>query len=180
MNIENLEFYSQYKLEQDKFVAETFKYKKDGTFLDIGCNDYKYRNNTYFLEKNLNWLGIGIDTRKDHKDDWEKNRISKFIAGNATTLDFKKILDENNMPQIIDYLSIDTEPSSTSFKCLLNVFKSGYDFNVITFETDEYNTKPEDSVQEVSRFFLKSKGFVLIKEVNNQDDFYIHQRMLNG
>jgi hypothetical protein len=180
MNTENLEFYSQPWIGQDKFVAETFKYKKNGTFLDIGCNDYKDRNNTYFLEKNLNWIGVGVDTRKDFKDGWDKNRTSKFVTGNGTILDFKKVLDENNMPQIIDYLSIDTEPSSTSFKCLLNVFKSGYDFNVITFETDEYNTKPENSIQELSRIFLKNKGFVLIKEVRRQDDFYIHQRMLNG
>jgi hypothetical protein len=46
-------YYSQEWTAQDKFVAETLEFKKDGTFLDIGCHHYKNISNTYYLENEL-------------------------------------------------------------------------------------------------------------------------------
>ena len=34
-------YYSQEWTAQDKFVAETLEFKKDGTFLDVGFHHYK-------------------------------------------------------------------------------------------------------------------------------------------
>lgn len=52
-------FYSQWA--QDKWVAEFFKYKRNGYFLDIGAFDGIQLSNTYYLEKELSWTGILIE-----------------------------------------------------------------------------------------------------------------------
>lgn len=52
-------YLSQYG--QDKFVAEHFKFIKNGVFIDIGANDGKTLSNTYFLEKELSWNGLAIE-----------------------------------------------------------------------------------------------------------------------
>ena len=82
--------YSQAK--QDLFVLEQTQYKKNGTFLDIGCAEPTIINNTFLLEKEYNWYGIGIDIR-DFNDQW-KIRKSKFIKENALTINYDEILKE--------------------------------------------------------------------------------------
>ena len=172
-----MKYYSQNY--QDYWVYTELNNYKNGYFVDIGAANGIFISNTYFLEKNLNWRGIGVDLDSTHKQGWEDNRTSLFVCGDATALDYKKILDENSMPHIIDYLSVDTDPPQVSFNSLVKIFESGYEFNVITFETDEY-LHSHDSVEQISRNFLKDRGFVLVKTVQNQDDFYIHERLLNG
>lgn len=36
-------------------------YKRNGTYVEIGCHDPEYINNTYVLEKYFNWTGISLD-----------------------------------------------------------------------------------------------------------------------
>ena len=55
------QFYSQ--VGQDKWVCEYFNYKKGGFFLDIGAADGITINNTYYLEKELEWKGICIERK---------------------------------------------------------------------------------------------------------------------
>lgn len=165
-------YYSQEWTAQDKFVAETLDFKKNGTFLDIGCHDYKNISNTYFLENELNWSGIGVDIECSFEKGWVDNRPnSKFICGDATTLDYGALLEQNNMPKIIDYLSIDLEPPVRTFEALKKLFETDYIFRVVTFETDYYRQK---STRDESRELFAQRGYVFIKDLNNQDDFYIH------
>jgi hypothetical protein len=171
-------FYSQntssLPIQQDKFVCESLKYKKDGTFLDIGCGSYQYINNTYYLEKELNWSGIGIDFDGSHKEGWDNHRKASFILADATALDYQQLLEKHNMPKIIDYLSVDLEPPTLTLKALLKVFEASFSFNIVTFETDFYREK---STRGPSRKFLEEKGYVLVLG-SEQDDYYIHSRIL--
>ncbi len=57
--LKNSGYFSQYG--QDKFIAEYFKFMKNGVFVDIGANDGKTLSNTYYLEKELFWNGIAIE-----------------------------------------------------------------------------------------------------------------------
>jgi FkbM family methyltransferase len=43
---------------QDLFVSYTLKDKKNGFFVEFGACDGVHLSNTYFLEKQLNWIGI--------------------------------------------------------------------------------------------------------------------------
>lgn len=171
------EYYSQSHVGQDKFVCETLNFKRDGTFLDVGCYYHDAINNTYYMEKNLNWRGIAIDVEETYKDGWIKNRKnSVFVCADACKLDYAELLAANNMPKIIDYLSLDLEPPQATLDALFKIFQADYSFNVVTFEVDSYRCQV---TQEPSRQLLTSFGFVCVKEnVSNVDDFYVHERLL--
>jgi len=165
-------YYSQEWTAQDQFVAETLNFKKNGTFLDIGCHHYKNISNTYYLENELNWRGIGIDTQCHFEDDWIQNRPnSKFVCADAVNMDYNNLLKENNMPSVIDYLSVDIEPPTLTFSALKKLFETDYIFNVVTFETDFYR---DQSTRDESRELFKQRGYIFVKDLNNQDDYYIH------
>ena len=47
--------------EQDKFVLNILKNKKNGYFLEIGSNDPININNSYLLETKYDWKGIMVE-----------------------------------------------------------------------------------------------------------------------
>jgi hypothetical protein len=160
------------QIGQDEFVIEVLKGKKYGTFLDVGCADYKNISNTFYLEKELGWRGIGIDLVEVNKPGWDANRPnSTFLLEDATKLDYGKLLLDYNFGFFIDYLSIDLEPPHITLRALKRIFESDITFQVITFEHDAHRG---EEVQKESREFLKTKGYRLVKTVV-QDDFYVHE-----
>lgn len=170
-------YYSQHWTAQDQFVAETLNLKRDGTFLDIGCHHYKDISNTYYLESELNWRGIGIDLECNFEQGWIENRPnSKFVCADAVTMDYDALLKANNMPLVIDYLSLDIEPPEATFKALKKLFETDYIFRVVTFETDSYR---QDYTENASRELFKQKGYTFIKSINSQDDFYVYEPYIN-
>lgn len=72
-------FYSQHG--QDKFVAEFFNYKPNGTFIEVGSSDGITQNNTYFFEKELGWQGICIEPIPHFFELLKKNRSAICING---------------------------------------------------------------------------------------------------
>lgn len=46
---------------QDQWVAEVYKYKRHGYFLDFGAFDGLLTSNTFYLEKYLGWTGICVE-----------------------------------------------------------------------------------------------------------------------
>lgn len=175
-------FYSQ--IGQDEFVCNVVKKylnsKTEFTFLDLGCQHYKDINNTYYLEKECNWRGVALDIDGQWKQEWNNNRPnSVFITADATTVDYSKILHDNNMPKVIDYLSLDLEPPPLTLKALKRLFEYDYIFNIITYETDYYRERDFgiDSLRKPSQDLFKSKGYILIEE-GRQDDYYIHSSLL--
>jgi len=168
MNQEN--FKSQ--IGQDKLVLELLKNKTNGYFLDIGAHAPEHLSNTYVFEKEFNYKGMGIDIDSTFEKNWlERRPNTKFIIADAVTLDYKKIFQENNVPKVIDYLSLDLEPPQVTLDCLLNLPFDDYKFNVITFETDYYR---DQSTRDISRKFLRGNGYFLINELSQQDDVYIN------
>ena len=160
--------------QQDKFVCETLKFRRNGTFLDIGAGPYQFINNTYCLEKQLDWTGISVDLDFNVQGDWLKHRKTPFIIADALKLDYQDLLTWYKMPAVIDYLSVDLEPPSLTLEALYKIFQSNYMFNVITFETDEYRNT---GTREPSQKFLKEKGYILVRETL-QDDFYVHSTII--
>ncbi len=167
------QFYSQSWIQQDRFVAETLNFKTNGFFVDIGCNHYKDISNTYFFEKNLNWRGLAVDINEGWRNEWSVHRPNThFIGQDATTIDYQSVLENVNAPNIIDYLSIDTEPPEISLKCLKKILEASFKYRVITFETDYYTG--DMSGLEESRKILTQMGYTFVKEVGRQDDFWIN------
>ena len=47
--------------EQDKFVLNVLKFKKNGYFLEVGSWDAAWINNTFVLETEHDWHGIMVE-----------------------------------------------------------------------------------------------------------------------
>ncbi len=170
--------YYRSQIGQDVFVMETLNFKKNGTFLEIGAGPFENISNTYALDRGFGWSGISIDI-EDHTKNYAENRPNtKFYCHDALTFEYEKQMDEffkDN--KTIDYLTIDLEPPHISLQALYKVPFDKYTFNVITFETDSYR---ECGTKDASRKHLADRGYILVKEVNRQDDFYIHEQLLKN
>lgn len=173
---------------QDIFVLKCFKYKKNGTFLEIGAGDPIKGSNTYLLEKEYNWKGLSMDygyvewsddviitcngmnfSRSNYHSywikEWNKHRTTPLLMDDALSCDWLSII-HNNFPTLsnkkptIDYLQVDIDPAENTWECLNKIPFDSVDFNVITYEHDAY--KEGDEWRKKSRKYLESKGFILV------------------
>ena len=179
---ENVVFYSQGN--QDKWICEIFKYKKDGFFIDIGAMDGIQYSNSYTLEKFLGWNGICIEPSLISFKSLNSNRKSININAAISNFDgyayfeghgpcvkmtdsgiektkvykLNSLLQEINCRTEIDFLSIDIEGEEEN--ALVD-----FDFNkyFIKCITIEHNLYCEDSSQKDSLFnLLSSNGFTRV------------------
>ena len=168
---------------QDLWVDNVLNKKNNGYFIDLGCYEYKNINNSYFLEKERNWKGLAVEIEERFKNEWIENRPNTiFLNEDATKIDYEMVLEKNNFPKEIDYLSIDLEPALISIQALYKIINTNYIFRTISFETDYYNEK---STRDPSREFLKNNGYIFIKDIgwsdgNPVDDLYIHESIYNS
>ena len=174
--------YSQ--VYQDIFALAATNGKLNGTFLEIGAFDPKLISNTYLLESEFNWNGISIDL-KDLTSKFTKDRSNTtFIKSDALILDYTKVLEENNMPKQIDYLSLDIDPPIQTFNALKKLPLDTYRFSVITYETDYYDAshplKQREMIRTESRKILESFGYIRVfsnvsNKTNNApfEDWYL-------
>lgn len=180
---------SKSQIGQDIWVLEQLKFKKNGIFVDIGGGSPEEINNTFWLEKEFGWSGISIDigppfahacekmTKQQYLEFWKSKRLTPIVCGDALEMDYLKIFKEYNLPKIIDYISIDLEPPISTLKALLKVPFDEYQFNVITFEIDYYR---DERLRDPSRKYLEKRGYKMIKSILQQEDWYIHENLLNN
>ncbi len=85
------------------------------------------------------------------------------------TVSLYDLLEQNNAPQVIDYLSIDTEGSE--YEILKNFDFESYSFRVITVEHNHTDNR------ELIKVLLTSNGYMRVHEaVSGFDDWYILSR----
>jgi FkbM family methyltransferase len=66
---------------EEWIIRDFFHDRRNGTFLDVGANDYRKENNTYYLETALGWSGIAIDAQQEFITGYEQHRPgTKFFA----------------------------------------------------------------------------------------------------
>ena len=150
-------FYSDDR--QDEFCATLLKFKRDGTYVDIGSCASRGSNNSYYLEKELGWKGICIEKNPQFNDSY-KDRVCRFINQDALTIDYEALFKDELMPQSIDYLSLDIDEASVSALKLLPLDK--YRFKVITIETDSHVYG--DLYRAPQREILLKHGYFLLGE----------------
>lgn len=170
---------------QDLFVLSILKGKKRGKYLEIGCADPFYGSNTALLEKNYGWSGVSIDIKPEEVAKFKGKRKNKVICADATSLDYKNLCRNTfGKSCVIDYLQVDCEPPTRTFEILQMMPFDEFTFAVITFEHDYYLDQTK-SIRELSREFLKSKGYVLVVgnvSVNNEmpfEDWWVHPSCFN-
>jgi FkbM family methyltransferase len=193
--------YSQ--VNQDLWVLEILKNKTKGYFLDIGAFDGINLSNSYLLETEFDWKGICVEALPSNFNSLLNSRKcnclnlaitdsigSSFIGpGGLTsritdespnsisisTTTFKQLFEDHNVPETIDYLSLDIEGSE-----YLALTKFPFDTHKCLTITVEHNLYSEGSERKNQiKEILLANGYVLIRENvshNNCpfEDWYIH------
>jgi len=94
-----------------------------------------------------------------------QTRKDKGFAYDVETISLKDLLDKHNAPEVIDYISIDTEGSEYS---ILNAYDFSRKFKLITVEHN--NTYTKDLIHDL----LLSNGYVnLLPEESKWDSWYV-------
>jgi len=168
--------YSQ--VYQDVFVLTMLAGKRDGRFLEIGCGDPLFGNNTKLLEE-WGWSGISIDRNPDTDKRFRAaGRQSTVLVADATQIDYAALLEGD-----YDYLQIDVDPALTSLTVLLNLPLERHRFAVLTFEHDDYCTP---GIKERSRSYLRSHGYALVAgdiapdAYNSFEDWWVHPDLVDA
>jgi hypothetical protein len=143
---------------QDLFVLSILDGKRDGVFLDLGCHEPIYINNTYLLESSFGWKGLSIDIDESVFKLFVF-RKTKTLCADCTKLDWDWVLETLGTAKV-DYLSLDLEPPEVTLECLRTIPFERIEFSVITFEHDAYRAK--ETVRIPSRKLLESKGYIWV------------------
>ena len=162
---------------QDVYALIVFGKEYKGTYVDIGCRHPVLHNNTYLLEE-YGWKGIAVD-KANYIGDWAHYRPNtKYFNSCAFSVNYLEEFKSFGLESPIDFLSIDLENLGDRFKCLQQIFDTGYEFKAITIEHDAYcqDIQKEKIPQ---REFLKERGYVLVKECEVIEDFWINPNYIS-
>ena len=183
-NYYGIESYSQFG--QDNYIIDSTGAKRNGFFLDIGANDAIKISNTYTLEKNLGWKGVLVECDSRHYEKILKLRTnSRLCPFGITTiknkkdrsefLTFDEIAERYQIPEHIDYMSLDIDGSLDSeFDVLSDIDFSKHRFDIIDVEHDAYNGEVNCIKREKYHEVLSRAGYVYYGDLG-PDDFFIHR-----
>jgi len=180
---------------QDKLIHDILENKRNGTFVELGASNGVTSSNSYVLENKYGWTGLCIEANKRFFKELIKNRNCKMV--NSLVSDSEKellfnndgatgmvgdngepmqaqplaqIMRENDMPAVVDYLSLDVEGHEETV--LYNFPFDEFKFKVMTIE------RPSDRLHEK----LLSSGYELhlvIKPKGNWlDNVYTHSEFI--
>jgi hypothetical protein len=149
---------------QDSFVLNALNEKIGGVYVEIGANDPFAWSNTFLLESEYNWSGVGFEIVPELVESYNNNRSNPCIQSDATTFDYKKYFDENNFPKQIDYLQLDIEPAEQTLRALRSLPLSDYRFSVITYEHDLYADPSNATIKQESIDILTALGYQMVAE----------------
>jgi len=179
---------------QDSFVLSILGGKRNGFYLEIGSAGPEIANNTFLLEKSFNWNGISIEFNPDLVDEFSQLRSNSCILADATKFDFLACLEENNFPEVIDFLQLDIDPAANTLLALKQIPFNKYRFSVVTFEHDLYRSADNIRVKSEAASILEKHGYIRIVDnlqvipgVPENDgnwapfeDWWIHKDMLKN
>jgi hypothetical protein len=148
-------FYADAK--QDQFVANILDFKRDGYCVDIGSNHSVISNNTYVFQ-DLGWTSISVESDSVYNQTYSTRTSGVHLNENALEVNYKKVFEEYEFPECIDYLSLDVDTASLSVLNILPLDK--YRFRVITIEHDAYLYG--DMYRKTQRELLESYGYFLL------------------
>jgi len=141
---------------QDAFALDCKRSFLPGRWLEIGANDpLKGGNNTALLEL-YGWTGISLELDPQFKPAWQRSWRNDAVLqiADATTFDYASIDDKH-----FDYIQLDVEPPSVTFKCLQRIIESGITAECLTFEHDLYANPSNAEYKEKAYNLLTKHGY---------------------
>jgi len=146
---------------QDLWVVEKTNGMRGGTFVEIGSNDPVIDNNTYMLEKDYGWTGIGMDKSSAWAENWKSYRGSPLVIMDATMANWMRLLKGlSEEVGVIDYLSLDVDHAQ--LEVVRNFPWARIRFQLLTVEHDSYRFGNE--VRDEIRNILKNNGYRIDRE----------------
>jgi hypothetical protein len=141
---------------QDLFVIDVLNGKKNGTYLDFGCNEPLTINNTYVLESLYNFKGLSFDIDQSFINLWKNSgrNDKNAICADLVRYDFKSVLNSFYTENVIDYFSFDLEPPLVTLEVLRIFPFDKFKFRVVTFEHDFYRNY--DTMNPSRKIFLEN------------------------
>ena len=178
-----MKYNSQARENQDRFAVAVLDGKTNGTYVEVGGYLPIEWSNTFMLEKEFGWTGISLELFEKFSSQWNGVRSNNCITCDATKVDLNSLIDENNLPKIIDFLQLDIDPAVSTFKVLENIDFDKHSFRIITFEHDVYRGGDTIEIRDKSREILQSHGYtLLIPDVRHGDlkfeDWYIKEDLM--
>ena len=67
-----------------------------------------------------------------------QRKNTKVYESDALACDYERIFEENNMPEVIDFLNVDLDPPDITLDAFKALPHHKYKFRTIIFETDSY------------------------------------------
>ena len=165
---------------QDLFVLMALNGKRWGSWIEIGCADPYYGNNTFLLERDFDWDGVSIDLDENVENKWVGRRTKPYIM-DATKVDWDK-MPIWDLQSVTDYLQIDVDPPHISYEVLLKIPFWKHKFRVITFEHDYY---VDETIRDKSRRYLESFGYQLVvsdvgvDDYSSYEDWWVHPDLVD-
>jgi hypothetical protein len=174
--------------QQDKFVLNVLKDKKNGFFLEIGSNHPVNISNSYLLESKFNWKGIMVEYDSAFLPLYKTYRPNSIhVINDATKVDYKNIFQTNNLPFSFDYLQIDLEASNGSTLGTLQKLDAevmdNYKFATVTFEHDIYHTSLHNTREKSREIFNRRGYFRVFEDISDSgnpfEDWYVHPDLVD-
>jgi len=170
---------------QDMFVLSVLDGKTEGRYLEIGSGDPFLGSNTALLENGFGWDGISIEIDKELTKKFFEERENKVITQNATTVNYDTLLKNfSKGNKEFDYLQIDCDPPNISYQVLKMIPFDKFKFAVVTYEHDYY-ADDKKIYRELSREYLKNKGYVMIindiapDKKSTFEDWWVHPHLVS-
>lgn len=159
---------------QDMFVLSMLDGKRNGTYLELGSGDPFKGSNTVLLETKFGWTGLSLDTDVEYVKSFSEKRKNPVEFKDAVNVNYEKLLDYYDLPEVIDYLQLDLEPGEVTFEALLKIPFDKYKFKVITYEHDHYLCR-DKTIRERSREYLQNLGYKLVVANMSPDDWKVYE-----
>jgi len=165
--------------QQERFILDLLKNKKNGYYVEQGAFHSSNGSNTYLLEKEYDWNGVSFEIKEEWRKEFQENR-SNPCMGDALDFNYMSYFEKNNFPKQIDFLQVDIDGGYdwngrpvgnhyTSLHGLLAVPLNSYRFTIITFEHDANMYWRNIAMRDAQREILDSLGYSLVVRTESED-----------
>jgi hypothetical protein len=165
--------------DQERFIVDILKKKKNGHYVELGAAHYSDGNNTYLLEKDYEWSGVSFEVKDFMREEFNLNRKNPCM-GDALSFNYTDYFEKNNFPKQIDYLQVDIDAgydiygrpvgnNHWTLQGLIAIPLNTYRFTVITFEHDANMYWKNTTIRDAQREILDSFGYSLVQRSYHED-----------
>lgn len=174
--------------DQEEFIINILKGKKNGYYVELGAAHYSNGNNTYTLEKDYDWTGVSFEIVESMRDEFNANRKNPCM-GDALAFNYIDYFEKNNFPKQIDYLQLDIDAgydlhgrpvgnSHLTLHGLLAIPLNTYRFTLITFEHDANMYWRNTGMRDAQREILDSLGYSLVQR-SYHEDWWVDSKLIH-